>query len=301
MPLFLSRRIYQMELMLRRELFAFYQNKIASDFDLDVESINDYKLELSPLIYASLLNKRVTPKPRAVLESHEFSVPEKYQKDWGQLKKLIKEGGDIKKYQSKDIDDWRKVDYLLFSCNITHIHFTSKNGKGTNRELVFGIVTNDEFYALYVGDHNDLYKPELFYEIAESNWPGRLFQSGQGKASRDNYTKRLANDPSHHHNLIKPIGTLQGHQHTTLVGIENDNLKNISLKSLIAYNNEVDYLNDLEEKLCRKFGYDIPLKLEVDLMRKRYKIRIQRPFMLPMEKPFTEAISCSRLASESGI
>ncbi|WP_222707649.1 hypothetical protein, partial [Vibrio parahaemolyticus] len=300
---FMVKRLYQQELMLRQDLFKFYEDKLINDFNLEISTISDYKREISPIIYMSLLNKRITTKPRSVIVSDRFTVPEKYKSAWDEICSMIESGQDVTKFLSKDVVNWRKADYLLFSCNIMHMHFTSKNGRGTNKELIFGLTTDDHFYALCVGDHNDLYNPELFYNIAESNWPDKLFSKLKEPLNDGFYNKRLANNPNEHFNLYSPLGKLEGHQHTTLVELKEGDcvIKNVPLKALIAYNNEVEYLNGIENELAKKYGADVDISLEVNLKSKCYKIRIDRPFTIPCERGFFSGITCSKVASENGL
>lgn len=286
--------------MLRKGLFKFYEEKIRVDFDINIEKLLDYKLELAPIIYISILNKKISNTPREIVESKEFIVPAKYSEAWGKICSLIKSGQDISHFMSKDVIDWRKADYLLFSCNVSHMHFTSKKGRGTNNELIFGVMTKDTFYALFVGGHNDLYKPGELINIAEKNWPDTLFNLAEKKEG-NYYTKRLANNPNEQFNLATPGGMLSGHQHTNLVNLNEYGIKNVPLKYVIAYNNEVDYLNEIEECFASKYGADVNLKLSVDLGNKRYKIKLGKSFSIPTYKPFLNAISCSSIAAEHGL
>lgn len=290
------------ELVLRKELFKIYENKLIKEFNLEISEISNYKRELSPIIYVSLLNKKISPKPRIVIISKEFVVPSKYVNEWINIKSSIESGEDINKYLSKENISWQKVDYLLFSCNITHMHFASRKGGGINNELIFGVATDKEFYVLFVGGHDYLYKPDFLFDIAESNWPDKLFNKTESISSSI-YSERQANDPNMQFNLISPIGKLSGHQHTTLVRLqENDGfIQNVPLKSLIAYNNEVKYLNAVENELASTHGESIKLSLYIDFEKKCYRIKPGIPWSVPYERQFPQVITCSRITSDYGL
>ncbi|OMO22527.1 hypothetical protein [Vibrio lentus] len=286
------------ELMLRKQLFEFYENKLIDDFGLSPESIAEYDKEISPIVYLSILNKKVASGAKKVITSPDFHVPDEYVENWNQLRSAIETGEDISQYMGRGTNDWLKADFLLFSCNIFHLHLTSRKGKSSNKELVFGVFTDDKFYALYFGDHNDVFSAKKFVDLAQKHWPNEILSFADEQGS-DTYNPRLALDPKSHFNLVKPAGSLNGHQHTVLTTMTNgsDQVRNVPLHLLIQYNNEVKYLNSIEDKLAGRIKADVEVSLTIDLVRQEYRIKAKGHYV-PYVYPFSKMVTCSKTLAE---
>lgn len=304
--------------------YAFY-NKLLLEKPSLIKSLDDidsYKKGREPIIYTSLLNKIPPKRSFIIKESKEFAVPCKHMENWGKLKNKMEGNIEFTEFLSKETKNWRHADMLLFTYNITHIHLTTKNGYGTNKELVFGIFKGNIFYALWFGDHHDLYKYEELFKIAESNWPEQLFKKNKTNPDDNNKnnnterhklskrdTKQWANDPNMHYNKFNPLDILDGHQHTTLISVEEEGegknntetIKNVPFRLLMACENEERFLRKIENEARRKYGYNSQLSLGIDLKKRIYTIRLKFPctLSLPIEKhPFPGFITSSNIVSE---
>ncbi|MCD9537772.1 hypothetical protein GLP22_17940 [Photobacterium carnosum] len=278
---------------LKRDYYNIFEQRLRDDFQLETSSIQDYKNEISPIIYTSILNKLVKPKPRKIVLSDAFHVPENRLRDWDIVKREIESGANLEKFLSKDAVNWNKADFFLFTFGIYHMHLTSKNGVGTNKELLYFVLKEDVLYMILCGDHSELYSPAELIDIAENNWPKKLFNLSELKNNEYFYTKRLANDPDSHFNLINPAGRLAGVQHSLITSLPQDELKNVPYKTISSYNKEVEYLEKLENELVRKYGGDIELKLDIDFDKRQYIVRVLRDFSIPLYVPFLDESTCS--------
>lgn len=283
---------------LKRNYYDIFTEKLKSDFQLESSDIKSFEKEISPIIYVSILNKLIKPMPRRAVLSDNFSIPENRRKDWDSLKEEIESGSDLTKYLSKDVTDWNKADFFLFTFGIYHMHLTSKNGVGTNKELLYFVPKDDAMYIILCGDHRELYTPAELIDIAEENWAGVLFNLSELKSNDYFYTKRLANDPDSHFNLVNPAGRLNGVQHSVITSISQDDLKNVPYRALACYNNEVKFLEKLEDDLVKKYGGDIDLNLDIDFKNRRYVIRLLRGISLPQYVRFPDGETCSSWLAE---
>ena len=143
-----------------------FDSKLIS-LGISMQTLEEYKKrygrEITPIIYCCLLHRKVIPKPRNFFESKEFS-----QKKTNKCSKIIKDirmGFDISPYMSKRLKEWEMTDMLLFFSNIYHIHLTKNKQGGIGDDLIFGIFTDDSFYAIDLGVHDDLYNLDKLIQI----------------------------------------------------------------------------------------------------------------------------------------
>ncbi|EBC7384245.1 hypothetical protein C7K91_00100 [Salmonella enterica] len=276
------------DLMFEQQLFNIFEDKISDEFNINLKTINNYQPDISPIYYCCLLNKRVLHHKRKVLISDEFeSCDFSKSSEWLSLKAFIENAGDINSYMSKRINDWNSVDYLLNTCGVSHFHIRKNKDGGIGKELIFGIFTKDEFYAIMYGDHNNIYDHEMMVNVADRNWPGKLFRYSSepdvGSGINRNDFKLFANHPEIQFNLFNPsiikdhngnrVCSLNNNQHTQLqdVLLNGVEYKSIPTKVYFAYCNELSFLEVEEEELRRKYrGYK--MKLGVDLHSMRYTV-----------------------------
>ncbi|MFT5716749.1 MAG: hypothetical protein ACI9T7_000927 [Oleiphilaceae bacterium] len=294
----MSKSMKYSELMLRKHLFKLYEKRLVEELGLKPETIEGYSTDISPIVYLSILNKKVSKIPKKIYECSDFIVPEEHLENWAKLKRAIENGDDISSYTGKGTENWIKADFLLFSCNVYHLHITSRKGKASNKELVFGVFKKDKFYALYFGDHNDLFSAKMFVDIANKHWPNEIFNPVEKNGSNF-YTPKLASDPSSHFNLINPAGSLNGHQHSNLITMkdESGDIRNVPQHLLFQYNNEVNYLNNIENKLAGRIRADVNMSLTVDFEQRLYIIKVKGHYT-PYIYPFLESGTCSGTFSE---
>ncbi|WP_162885103.1 hypothetical protein [Pseudomonas syringae] len=262
------------KILLVEEFIKIFEKKLIDEFGLDLGVIEGTTKGIAPIVYSSILNKKVSARPRIVEVSADFFVPPEHAESWDFLRDKIERGDDLSPYLSKDHKFWSKADFLLYCSNIHHIHLTTRRGVGTNVELVYGVFADSKFYAIHFGDHHDIYKIGTLYEKAEASWPGQLFRYADDGSQEHFYDKRMVNDPSRHMNLLRPAGKMSGHQRTHLISLTDGDseISNVPLELWFAFDNEVAYLTTLEDRLSGKHGYLAQLKLNIDFEMRRYKI-----------------------------
>ena len=256
-----------MEKVLLSGWFEHFRKKLLSEFKLDIRESEKFQPDLSPLAYCCILHKRITPRERTVLLSNSFNDGEKADsKEWAELKNKIETGEDINGYMSKKTKDWQSIDYLLSSCNITHFHLHRDQDGGIREWLVFGVFTKETFYALRIGDHNDLYNADTLVSSAASTWPNLDIFRSRATSPHPESTfdsrqfKRIANNPRLQINLLSPVlftdhngqqRELDNHQNTALTNLtlNNVDIGRIPIKVYLAYEYEANYLIDLDARL----------------------------------------------------
>lgn len=262
------------KVLLVEDYINIYEQKLIAEFGLDLDAVDGTTNGVAPIVYASILNKKVSARPRQVEIAAAFDVPLQYAKTWSALRAQIERGDDLSAYLSRDHTNWSKADFLLYCSNIHHIHLTTRRGVGTNDELVYGIFKDNKFFAIHFGGHRDIYRIEDFYAIAEDSWPGQLFKTAEDSAGSSFYERRMVTDPTRHMNLLKPAGQMAGHQRTHLISLTDGEteIKNVAFEAWLCFENEVVYLTGLEDRLSRKYGYLAQLKLHIDFERQQYKV-----------------------------
>ena len=182
-----------------------------TEFNFDVTKINNYQPDVTPIVYCCLQHRRVKPNRRNVILSKQLQESSwATNAEWISLQERIKNGDDINGYMSKKINDWQAVDYLLYTCNISHFHLYKNKDGGVRDFLVFGIFTKDFFYALDIGGHNDLYRADYLVSIVVLNWPDldifRVKETTEKTETRFDRKefKRAANNPNLQYNMVAP-------------------------------------------------------------------------------------------------
>ncbi len=118
--------------------------------------------------------RRIVPRcKRAVQESKELQIPPQHSTDYGGLKKLISEGGDLTPYLSHDIQKKRadKNDGVLNSWGFHYLHFSPKG----DIDVLFVRITETDVFVLKTLPHGRGY-PETWVDtellrIMHENWP----------------------------------------------------------------------------------------------------------------------------------
>lgn len=289
--------------------FKYFEEKIFQEFGQNVKEIEGYQPDVSPLVYCCLNHKRVPNTKRQVILSNEFkSSALSKELVWLGLKEVIENGDDINCYMSKSLKDWQSIDYLLYTCKIRHFHLYKNSEGGVRRDLVFGIFTEDKFYGLCAGDHNDIYETKKLIKIAEDNWPKELFHYYETLTSTseiDNDTfKIFANHPNFQFNLFAPVTIkesnnssvqLDNNQHTVVMDFDLNgiNYKKVPFKAICAYNNEIEHIEKIENELCKKYKTQ-NLNLKIDKECSQYIVTDHNHPSLVERIPFlTDKVICS--------
>lgn len=114
-------------------------------------------------------------KARDVYESRELSIPSIYRPEFEYIVALLRDGGDLKPYLSRDILKRKRADRndgLLNSWGIQHLHFRPD---GTDH-LLFCIISEVDVFLIQVLPHNQdhLWVNTQLLQIVHDNWPSRI-------------------------------------------------------------------------------------------------------------------------------
>lgn len=109
---------------------------------------------------------------RTIHESKELRIPPQYANDYSALTKLIREGGDLKPYLSRDIGKKKsadKNDPLLNRDGIQHLHFR-RRGSG---DVLFVKITDTDVFVIQALPHDDsqVWVNTSLLQILHDNWP----------------------------------------------------------------------------------------------------------------------------------
>ncbi|AEG00608.1 hypothetical protein [Methylomonas methanica] len=135
--------------------------------------------EENTLRFLNAYNRRIPAmKPRMVRESLELSVPSKYRLNYDELVTLIKAGGDLRPYLSRDIlkkNRPDKNDLLLNSWGIQHLHFRAE---GTD-QLLFCVIAESDVFIIQTLPHDaeHLWVNTQLIQILHENWPKLILRA----------------------------------------------------------------------------------------------------------------------------
>ncbi|MGB7586244.1 MAG: hypothetical protein WBM11_15475 [Terriglobales bacterium] len=137
-------------------------------------------LEDNTMRYLNAHRRIPITAPRTVHESRELSIPQEHKAGYEALKALIRSGGDLRPYLSRDILKKKrpdKNDRLLNSWGIQHLHFRPLPAEGTLYILLCRITDTDVFViqALPHGhDHDAWVVDTSLLQILHDNWPEEI-------------------------------------------------------------------------------------------------------------------------------
>lgn len=277
--------------LFRKQWFEIFKKKII-DLNLGNNVFGGEELDLMPIIYCCLINRMVSIKPRKIHLSKEF---DENISGWENIKNIILSGGDINNYMSKRIRNWKENDLLLYSAGITHFHLSKNKSGGIKDELVFGIFTDDDFYGICIGNHNDIYKLDYLLSIVRDQWNDLLiFLKDYNTGYDEGYFRRNALDRRLQANIISPAG-LDNHMHSALIEYcLNGNCLKIPLPVYCAYENEIKIIDKIENtilfRIKNKFpGYDdVDYFIEVDGVNEKYNVFKENNSPIIKKKPIAE-------------
>jgi len=155
------------------KLFNDYAKILKTQIDSFGLKIPSNKLTPENIIlsYFNWEKKLISQKPRTLYESKELSCPEHLKVPFEQIKNLLRNGGDLSGYLSRNIQKPSKHDFLLYDWGIHHLHFYSTQSLGQKRssELLYIFLTEDSVYLIDIKDHDSFEDIDLL-EIIHSNW-----------------------------------------------------------------------------------------------------------------------------------
>ena len=134
-------------------------------------------------------NRRIpSQKSRAIHESRELVIPVDHRRDYELLLELIRNGGDLKPYLSRDILKKGRPDRrdgLLNAWGIQHLHFRM----GGTTQLLFCMITDTDVFMIQTLPHNEkhLWVDRQLLQIMHGNWPEQISKGKMNCFSRENH------------------------------------------------------------------------------------------------------------------
>jgi hypothetical protein len=138
--------------------------------------VRQRELEDDTLRYLNAYGRRIpAPKPRAIHESRELSIPNSHENDYGALKMLVSSGADLRPYLSRDILSKKcpdRNDGLLNAWGIQHLHFKKRGTK----HILFCRITESDVYMIQALPHDNdrVWVDTSLLQIMHNNWPEEL-------------------------------------------------------------------------------------------------------------------------------
>ena len=216
--------------------------------------------------------KRRTPRqaPRIVHEARELQIPPAHADNYAVLKKLIRDGGDLIPYLSRDIRNnlADRNDRLLNAWGIHHLHFRPEGA----RDVVFAKFTDTEAFVLQSLPHgagnSDTWVETSLLEILHNNWPegaggkitgvaGEVLTSSQRVALRRGNANFATDMPDG--TVYIGDGGLSASGHCVLDIGESDRIF-----ADLAYWQKV--IEDNEANIREALGVPLPQELSIKLM-----------------------------------
>jgi hypothetical protein len=134
-------------------------------------------------------NRRIpSQKPRAIQESRELVIPAGYRQEYESLLALIRDGGDLKPYLSRDILKKGRPDRndrLLNAWGMQHLHFSTAGSD----QLLFCMITDTDVFMIQTLPHNDkhLWVNRQLLQIMHDNWPEQIAKGRVNGLSQENH------------------------------------------------------------------------------------------------------------------
>ncbi|MEQ9998035.1 hypothetical protein [Pectobacterium versatile] len=266
-----------------------YKRKLESEFSPDFVTSLGVSDRFFPLVYICLKHRRIPSLKRNVFVASDIEQILLSNPKWKLLKSRIELGEDINNYISKKTREWHNSDYLLYSCNIYHIHLRSSIKGGIGDELIYAIVKNDSLYVIHYGTHNDIFKPGELIKACESEWPGLHFmletdEDNSSIAPDDELFKHNACDPRLGFTLLKPAAFfdeksgkmkfISNHQNTATILLESEEGSwNLPFKCAMAFSDEEKLMHHYFFKFHSHYGV-YPDSMELDLENRKYIFKL---------------------------
>lgn len=219
----------QYEQLMRSELRSLGCNRQFTDDQLKkkdkrdsslTSNIQDYELSLLSNLFYSIIHRLFVQKPRQIIKYPEFD-------DKGNavgianLERKIVNGESLIPHLSKlifDTDQSSNNDPMLNEWSIHHFHIPPNDGNGTfvtrSSDLLFAIVTEDQFIFLDVQPHSDstgTYEPWIdvgIIEKIEEHYPTLLEQHyiGDGRTPLTQEQRKALRSKNDNTNIITTCG-----------------------------------------------------------------------------------------------
>lgn len=159
---------------LRRDLVEIYRAEL-DRLGYDVSGISADEELLRA--YFGVCRRLVSHQPRQILKSKSFSCSPKYHDSLAQIEQVVREGGDLTPYLSKNIKNMKYNDGMLNDWGIHHLHFgirIERDGFVGRTDLLL-YCRFEEGYAYFIAvlPHGSWAKQKLVKTIHE-NWPALI-------------------------------------------------------------------------------------------------------------------------------
>lgn len=145
------------------------RGRLKSEFGLDPSKIPDDRIAVT---YWHAVQRRISPRPRAINVANQFSCPPSKQRGWEAVKAEIVAGADLTPRLSGRIAKLNSRDRMLADWGIQHLHL-GEIPEDHDDPIIFAMVTDDVFYAINVYTHDDWTNVGVL-EIIHQNWPQLL-------------------------------------------------------------------------------------------------------------------------------
>jgi len=215
----------------------------------ETELISAYEYDLV-LDFSNFLKRIPEPVRRTIHKCKDFTCPDIYQEGLDLLEKVIKTGGNLFPYLSRQIIDASKNDKMLFILGIVHFHLGTKQIKknpllieGTE-DILYAFIYKKNCYFIKIDKHghwDDIELLRLLHrDFPKVLKPWKLKGVSPGQSS-DNDRKNLWD---------KNV--------TTLIEIDNEayappgwgiSVMGTSINARFNFDRYIHYLNDIEETL----------------------------------------------------
>lgn len=139
------------------------------------------------LNYFNAMLRQVPPRPRRVHLSKSLQVPTELQDGFNMLLEKVRNGEDFTANMSARVWKHNYTDGLLNCWDIHHLHLGTQcydnNPRLVERTgpVLFARITNDDFYAIAIEEHDEKVNPFAFYdqqmiEIMHTDFPKMMIQ-----------------------------------------------------------------------------------------------------------------------------
>ncbi|VUC88157.1 Uncharacterised protein [Raoultella terrigena] len=266
-----------------------YKRKIENDFGPEILNSLGVSDRLFPLVYICLKHRRIPTLKRKVFVASNLEKDLLKNHRWTLLRSRIEAGEDINNYISPKTRNWYESDYLLYSCNIYHIHLRSSIKGGVGDDLIYAIVKNESIYVINLGGHHDIFKPGELIEACENEWPGMHFdlESDDSSSSTliDNkFFRQNACNPELRFNLLKPAAFtdktsgkmkyISNHKNTAMISYKyQEETWTLPLKCVMAFTHEEDLMYKFIQDIYSHYRTP-PDSLELDLKNRKYIFKV---------------------------
>jgi hypothetical protein len=129
------------------------------------------------LKYFDSLRRWPMPQPRSFRQADDFLCPQEMEAGWELLRRKIVRGEDIRPHLGREHDRLSHLDELLNEWDVHHLHlgvkpyFKDPNFMDRTKQLVFALITDEEFYAINVYPFHGKWESLHILESLHRNWP----------------------------------------------------------------------------------------------------------------------------------